>query len=242
MNHKNPLSRKDWNRAWKPRYREGRGRAWTAALALLAALLAPIPGVAADPPINIQPVLIPPPTFPLFDDDFITEEGEGYSILLRKRPKNEAHNMVKVRNITPGHVYVFSAVVFNHPEFCVEGEDRFPEAGPCKANGPSDRRDGAIPEVEFWVATFPGKVSKNGHVRFAIDLGEDTPSEVIVGPGLTNPLGAVISNGVMDKGPELPEGDPLRWAQFHTLKGGCQGPPSFGPLPCSWVHVAQHLP
>ena len=150
-----------------------------------------------------------------------------------------------MRYITPGDVLVYSTLVFNYPAYCEEGEDRLPEPGPCRGNGPADPRDGAIPEVQLSVSSWASAiVDANGKATFDVDLADAVPtwtSPVNGGPGLLNPEGAVIFVYVLDKGPLAAEG-PLRDAQTNTMFGGCRGPPANGPLPCHAVALAQHLP
>lgn len=191
--------------------------------------------------VEKQSLWIPPPGWPVLDNAYVTEPAEGHSRL--KRRTVGATIDVEVKNQTPGHVQMAYSVIFNHPEFCREPDDRMPDPSPCSANGAADRRDGLIPEVRFSVDTWAHTVvGKNRKTMFRVDFGRDTPIERFSGgPGLVNPEGALIGIGVMDKGPLAPEG-PLRTVQTSTLFGGCQGPPAFGPLPCKLVAVAQHHP
>jgi hypothetical protein len=94
--------------------------------------------------------------------------------------------------------------------------------------------------VDAWASSLVGRTRKSS---FSVNLSADEPLQQLApgGLGLVNPLGAVISIGVMDKGPLAPE-RPLREAQMNTVWGGCEGPPPFGPLACRMVAVAQHLP
>jgi hypothetical protein len=188
-------------------------------------------------------LLLPPPGYPVLDDAYVTETTRGWSRL--KRTASRATADATLKDQTPGHVLVYSTILLNYPEYCVEGDDRMPEPGPCRANGPADPRDGLIPETllsaDSWAST---QVDSNGKASFRVDLTNDEPtwsSPFNGGPGLVNPAGAVIFVYIMDKGPLAPAG-PLREAQTLTLYGGCQGPPAFGPLPCEGVGVAQHLP
>lgn len=196
---------------------------------------------AAATVVDIQDILVPPPGFPQSDLPFV-ETAQGRSRV--KRSADGAAADAVVKDQIPGHVQVYYTVIFNYPEYCQEPDDRFPETSPCTANGPIDRRDGLIPEVQFsvdvWTSTVVGENRKS---TFTVDLSGDTPLQRLVadGPGLVNPLGAVIDVGVLDKG-LLASAGPLREAQLNTLYGGCQGPPSFGPLSCHFVAGAQHLP
>lgn len=193
--------------------------------------------------VDNQRLLVPPPGYPALDNVTVTEWGRGKSKLMRSSDGATAY--LEVKDQVPGHVLVYSTILFNYPEHCVEGEDRLPEPGPCRGNGPLDPRDGLIPEAllsaDAWAYAIVGA---NGKATFRVDLTNDTPtwnSPVNGGPGLVNPLGAVIYTHVMDKGALVPEG-PLRGAQVNSPYGGCQGPPAFGPLPCEGVALAQHLP
>lgn len=201
-----------------------------------APLLAPAEAV------DSRPILVPPTGYPIRDDAFVTQVGDGESTL--RRSAAGATASARLGSQTPGHALVYFALIFNFPEHCVEGEDRLPEPGPCRGNGPADPRDGGIPEVQVsadvWASTVVGS---DGTARFEVDLTRDTPLAKINpnGPGLVNPEGAVIDVYVMDKGPLAPEGA-LRGAQMNSLYGGCQGPPAFGELPCRGVAIVQHLP
>lgn len=199
--------------------------------------LAPAPADSVD----TRTILIPPPGYPVLDQAFVTEVGAGTSTIVRST--NGATATVQLENQTPGHALVMATIIFNFPEHCVEGEDRLPEPGPCRGNGPTDPRDGAIPAVRIsadaWTSVV---VEADGRATFDVDLTADTPvGPVNGGPGLVNPEGAVIFTYVVDKGPLVAEG-PLRGAQLNSLYGGCQGPPAMGTLPCEGVAIAQHLP
>lgn len=192
--------------------------------------------------VSVQPyALVPSPCFPGCPD-IARDRTRGRDVLVRRQ--GTAINQVRVvDNITPGNVYVYVMSPFNHPEHCEYTEDRFLGVPyPCRANGPLDRLDGLDPATGFYVGTYGGHVARKARVHFRVDAVRDMPTEVIVGAGVTNAAGMMFYGGVMDKGPALPEGHPLRWAQFNTLKGGCQGPPAFGPLPCQWVHISAHAP
>lgn len=142
---------------------------------------------------------------------------------------------LRISGLAPGHVYNVHFVFFNYPEFCTFGSTQYSPPAACGAFGPTDPRDGGIPETGFSVVNYPGvRVGPSGAVVFEHKLGEDPPSEVITGAGLTNPLGAQVFANVVDKGPELPAG-PLRDLQYNTLRGGCTGPPFFGPYPCTFA-------
>jgi len=185
--------------------------------------------------------LVPPACFPACPD-IASEQARGRDILVRGRGTAINHVYLN-ENVTPGNVYVYAVTPFNSPEHCEFIEDRFLGVPyPCRANGPLDRLDGLDPRTGFYVATYAGREAKNHQVGFRIDVVHDTPTEVLVGSGVTNVAGMMFYAGVMDKGAALPEEHPLYWAQRNTLKGGCQGPPAFGPLPCRWVHMAAHAP
>lgn len=174
--------------------------------------------------------------------DPIVDPANGHSVLIRNAESNQVLNLVEVSGVTPGHVYLYEIVAFNHPEHCRHGSTQFPEPSPCWSAGAENLVDGAIPEAGHFVAAFGAKVAESDRVDFVFDLTQDTPTEVFHGSGLTNPMGAWIAVGVLDKGPELPDTDTLRTAQFNSIRGGCQGPPFFGPLRCEFVGVQQHLP
>lgn len=185
--------------------------------------------------------LVPPLTFPVSDQAIVTQAGNGFSRLIRSPDEPKA--TARLSNQTPGNVLVYTTITFNHPEYCREGEDRMPRPGPCRGNGPTDPRDGLIPEVQIsadvWASVVVGE---DGVADFAIDFASAVPLQSINGgPGIVNPEGAVVFSYVLDKGPVVAEG-PLRGVQLNTAYGGCQGPPAFGTLPCRGVAVAQHLP
>jgi hypothetical protein len=189
---------------------------------------------------DIRPLLIPPAGFPVSTDP-IVEPADGHSVLIRSADSRQVSNLVEVSGVTPGHVYLYEIVAFNHPEHCRTGSTQFPEPSPCWSAGAANPVDGAIPEAGHFGAAFGAKVADSDRVQFAFDLMQDTPTEVFHGKGLTNPMGAGIAVGVLDKGPALPEGHALRAAQFNTIRGACEGPPSFGPLRCEFAGVQQHL-
>lgn len=194
-----------------------------------------------DPVVDARGILVPPADYPRSDAAVVTESGPGTSTIVRTAEGATAELALEAQ--TPGNVLVYGTIIFNHPEYCVEGEDRLPEPGPCRGNGPLDPRDGSIPEVQVsadaWASLVVGA---DGRATFDIDLSHAVPLQRINdGPGLTEPQGAVIFVWVMDKGPAVEEG-PLRAAQMNSMYGGCQGPPAMGELPCRGVAVVQHLP
>lgn len=199
--------------------------------------LAPVP----EDSVDTRTILIPPPGYPVLDQAFVTQVGSGTSTITRSSERATA--AVLLESQTPGHVLVLATIIFNFPEHCVEGEDRLPEPGPCRGNGPTDPRDGAIPAVRISADAWQSVVvGADGRASFEVDLVGDTPvGPVNDGPGLLNPEGAVIFTYVMDKGPLVDEG-PLRGAQLNSLYGGCQGPPAMGTLSCAGAAIAQHLP
>lgn len=192
------------------------------------------------PIVDTRTVLVPPPGYPVRDDAVVSQRGTGTSTLIRE--SDGATLEVTLRDQTPGHVLVLFTLAFNHPEYCVEGEDRLPEPGPCRGNGPLDPRDGGIPAVQVAADAWSSVVvGADGRATFTVDFGADTPIQNVNGAGLLAPLNAVVFSYVLDKGPLVAEG-PLRGAQTGSMYGGCQGPPALGPLPCQGVAVAQHLP
>jgi hypothetical protein len=204
-------------------------------------------GVGLNPtrrsPADVKDLLVPTPFFPFDNTPLSGETVKGHSILLRNPGTNAVRNFVKLDEVTPGHVYLYETVTFNNTQHCKTGGNVFPGGSPCWSAGPGNPIDGAIPEVEHWIAAFGATVAPpSGPIHFDINLSEDTPSETFTGPGLTNPQRAMIAIGIRDHGPELPDGHPYRWAQFNSILGACQGPPFFGPLPCRFVALQQHLP
>lgn len=207
------------------------------------ALFPTLPSPSRSLAVDNETILVPPTGYPVLDDVRVTERGRGKSRL--KRSADGATADLKLKDQAPGDVLVYATIIFNYPGFCVEGEDRLPEPGPCRANGPLDPRDGAIPEVQLSADAWAYAVADHvGMATFHVDLVHDAPtwsSSLNGGPGLLDPEGAAVYVYVQDKGPLAPEG-PLRDAQVNTLFGGCQGPPAFGPLSCRGVALAQHLP
>jgi hypothetical protein len=195
--------------------------------------------------VDVKGVTLPPAGFPFSPAAVITESGRGYSIM--RRSDSTVKHTIQVWGLEPGHVYIYAAVVFNHPQYCVTPDHRFlDEPGPCSAFGPLMPGDGANPDVAMSVIPATAKVaSKHGRVRFDVDLGELTPA---FGPGLLDPHGAYIGLGLVDKGLPLPEGHPLRFVQFNVVYGGCANlpipPPLQGPLDCGSgdAVVQHHLP
>jgi len=190
---------------------------------------------------EVRELMIPPAGFPVSTDPII-DVAEGHSVLIRSAGSNQVLNLVEVSGVTPGHVYLYEIVAFNHPEHCRQGSNQFPEPSPCWSAGAGNPIDGSIEEAGHFVAAYGAKVARSNRVDFVFDLMNDRPTEVYHGSGLTNAVGAWIAVGVLDKGPELPKTDSLRNAQFNSIRGGCQGPPFFGPLRCEFVGVQQHLP
>ena len=189
----------------------------------------------------VRDLLVPPRGFPVATDP-ILELADGHSVLIRAPEGGHVFNLVEISGVTPGHVYLYEVVAFNHPEHCQHGSSQFPEPSPCWSAGAENLVDGAIPETGHFVAAFGAKVAESERVTFAFDLMQDVPTDIFHGTALTNPAGAWIAVGILDKGPELPESDPLRVAQFESIRGGCQGPPTFGPLRCEFAGAQQHLP
>lgn len=190
---------------------------------------------------DVRPLLVPPEGFPVSTEPMV-ETADGHSVLIRSPGSGEILSLVEVFGVTPGHVYLFEIVAFNHPEHCRHGSTQFPEPSPCWSAGAENPVDGDIPEAGHFVAAYGARVAQSDRVAFAFDLMRDTPTEVFHGTSLTNPAGAWIAVGVLDKGPALPVGDSLRAAQFNSIRGACRGPPSYGPLRCEFVGVQQHLP
>ena len=190
---------------------------------------------------DVRRLLIPPEGFPV-NPDPIVDPANGHSVLIRSAGSGEVLSLVEVSGVRPGHVYLFEIVAFNHPEHCRQGSTQFPEPSPCWSAGAENLVDGRIPEAGHFVAAYGAQVARGDRVAFAFDLMRDTPTEVFHGSGLMNPAGAWIAVGVLDKGPARPVDDSLRDAQFNSIRGGCEGPPFFGPLRCEFVGVQQHLP
>jgi len=195
--------------------------------------------------VDVKGVTLPPAGFPFSPGAVITERGRGYSIM--RRSEGTVRHQIHVWGLEPGHVYIYGAVVFNHPQHCAVPDHRYlDQPGPCSAFGPLMPGDGANPDVAFSVIPATARVaSKHGRVRFDVDLGALTPA---IGPGLLDPRGAYIAIGLVDKGLPLPEGHPLRFVQFNVIYGGCAGlpipPPLQGPLDCGHgdAVIQHHLP
>lgn len=213
-------------------------------------LVAPVPhgsleAVRRGVDVDKKGVTLPPPGFPFSPEAVITESGRGYSIM--RRSDGTVKHTIHVWGLEPGHVYVYTAAVFNRPGFCAAPDYRYlDQPGPCSSFGPLMPGDAANPDVAFSVIPASGRIaSKHGRVRFDVDLGALTPA---LGPGLLNPRGAYIGVGLVDKGLPLAEDHPLRFAQFNTTYGGCAGlpipPPLQGPLDCGEGDgvIQHHLP
>lgn len=213
----------------------------TIALINVSSLAAACGDESAEVAKDVQAILVPPADFPAADTAVVAEVGPGASTMTRTTGGVTAEARITGQN--PGHVMVYGTFTFNYPEHCRAGENRLPVPGPCRGNGPMDPRDGAIPAVRFsadaWASTVVGA---DGVAVLAMDSSIDEPVEAINGgPGIENPVGAVIYVSILDKGAAITSG-PLTAPQRDSFYGGCQGPPANGSLPCRMVAIVQHLP
>jgi hypothetical protein len=127
---------------------------------------------------------------------------------------------VSTSNLSPGAAYTMWWVIFNNPEFCVDG---------C---GGDDFSNSAVNASVFFA---DGKIiDPDGLGTFSsqIGIGElPNPNQVELGNGLFNPLTAEVWNVVRDHGPA--SSDPaLLEAQLTTFNGGCSLTPGDGGFPC----------
>ena len=193
-------------------------------------MLGRIPELPAASPASLASVYSVTPTWPAPGSTLTGTIPRSSSLMVRG--DDRIISRLRIAGLTPGHVYNVHFVYFNHPEHCTNGGPRYSPPARCDAFGPTDMGDGAIPETEFSVVNYPGILAgPSGMAVFTHRLGEDPPSEVVTGPGLTNPLEAQVFANIEDKGPELPAG-PGRDLQYNTLRGGCTGPPFFGSYAC----------
>lgn len=190
--------------------------------------------VSKVPVVTFQPagdfgggVLVPGTFFP--------PTGRAESKLTRE--EDELSYKIRTTGLPPG-AYTNWWVIFNNPSGCTGGvcdEDDF-------ANPAAD------PTV-FWATG--GVVKKDGKGKFKaeIEVGElpPGPDQVVLGQGLTNPLGAEVHLIIKYHGPASDDPNEL-YLQTHTLTGLCEsganafdlGPP-FG-VQCFDPQVAVHKP
>jgi len=115
------------------------------------------------------------------------------STVLRKASGLEMN--LETASLAPAHMVTMWWFVFNHPENCTHGT----ELGRC---GPGDLAPfGGDASVESSVVYGTGhQVDGSGRSAFAARLSTNDASQAIVGPGVTNPLGAEVHLGLRDHG------------------------------------------
>ncbi len=141
--------------------------------------------------------------------------------------------------LVPGHAITMWWVIFNHPEFCENGE------GGLRCGEPDLLIFGGDEAVEGSVVQAGGQIvgpDGSGHLGSYLAVG-DTSDLLIAGPGLSNPLGADVHLVVRDHGP-VQAG--LFVDQLGSVSGGCtEGPEDTGTLGdfvCVDVQFAAHEP
>ena len=133
-----------------------------------------------------------------------------------------ANVRVQTTDLTEGHAYTLWWVVFNNPEYCVDG-----------CNGDDFEANGGDPRVEASQLYASGNVVTGiGSVGFGAHLAVGDTSGAEFGPGLLDPMGAEIHVVVRTHGAVLP-GEVA--AQTLTLSGGCNPE-------CTNLQAALHLP
>jgi hypothetical protein len=126
--------------------------------------------------------------------------------------------------LEPGATYTVWMVVFNNPAACSDGVCGEDDVLPPPGNE----------EAEVSVARVSGRViSPSGAAHFGGRLNVGAMSEVLFGPGLTDPMTAEIHLIVRSHGEKIPG---LVDNQIHEVGGGCEI------NVCEDVQFSVHLP
>jgi hypothetical protein len=121
----------------------------------------------------------------------------GWSTL--QRHPDSIQMSLHTSDLPAGHVVTVWWIIFNHPEFCQFGEPANPATGFAGTKcGPGDL--GIVPGLTADPRVDPSVVHAAGHVIGSTGVGDfagylsvgATRSQVLLGGGLTNPLGADV--------------------------------------------------
>lgn len=146
---------------------------------------------------------------------------------------------IHTTGLTPGHAVTMWWVVFNHPENCTNPTvaSRCGE-GDILVSGGDESVDGNVLYASGHV------IGPDGEGNFGAYLGVgDDSGIVLMGGGLTNPLGADVHLVVRDHGPA---DGALLGDQLSTFGGGCSNAPegtgTAGDYECNDIQFAVHEP
>jgi len=122
---------------------------------------------------------------------------------------NEGIDLVlKTSGLTPGHVIVVKALVFNQPRFCSG-------AGTPRC----DLNDISNPDVDGSIVFVTGILARQDSADLRARISAGDAAHTAVGRGLTNPHGADVRLIIADHGPPVPG---LYNDQLSTVAGGCK--------------------
>ena len=184
--------------------------------ALIVGTLAALSGISA----SAAPAQSSTNDVQLFSDDSVVAGAS--STLVRTR--NGVSIQLSTSGLEPGATYTVWMVVFNNPAACSDGvcgeDDVLPPPGNVAA--------------EVAVARVSGRViTASGAANFGGRLNVGAMSEVLFGPGLTDPMTAEIHLIVRSHGEKIPG---LVDNQIHEVGGGCEI------NVCEDVQFSVHLP
>ena len=156
----------------------------------------------------------------LFSDDSVVAGAS--STLLRTR--NGVSIQLNTSGLEPGAAYTVWMVVFNNPAACSDGvcgeDDVLPPPGNVAAEVAVVRVSGRV-------------IAPSGAAHFGGRLNVGAMSEVLFGPGLTDPMTAEIHLIVRSHGEKVPG---LVDNQIHEVGGACEI------NVCEDVQFSVHLP
>lgn len=151
-------------------------------------------------------------SYPVMDENGTeiepSEEISGSLATLRTTAET-ATMMISTNNLVLGEAVTSWWVIFNYPENCSDDE--------CGADDVSPPRN---PDIGISVLLGDGEVigeDGKGFFLSTIDVGD--ASNVVFGPGLTNPFGAEIHYVLRSHGPAQ---DEVLEEQLTTINGGCE--------------------
>lgn len=159
-------------------------------------------------------------SYPILDDDGVEIEpakaipGTRSSYVATSE---SATMRITTQGLTPGEAVTSWWIIFNHPEFCSDGEcgrdDVLPAPGNESAGVSVLWGDGVV-------------VEDDGTAYFWDVLEVGDASNVNFGPGLTNPFGAEVHYVLRSHGPARQD---VLEEQLSTINGGCDPEPPHEP-------------
>lgn len=156
----------------------------------------------------------------LFSDNSVVAGASSTLV----RTQNGVSMQLNTSGLEPGATYTVWMVVFNNPAACSDGVCGEDDVLPPPGNE----------EAEVSVARVSGRViSPSGAAHFGGRLNVGAMSEVLFGPGLTDPMTAEIHLIVRSHGEKIPG---LVDNQIHEVGGGCEI------NVCEDVQFSVHLP